>query len=97
MRPIKQAVAEGFFLVGCTQAAAEVKDCIVIAQWQRFQETFQFLKAFADFWWIGFMGFGIGLVELVENGFSITVPGIKGMVVRVGFQCFGKGLQDNTS
>ena len=30
MRPIEQAVAEGFFLIGCTQAAAEVKDSIVI-------------------------------------------------------------------
>ena len=97
MCAIEQAMAEGFFLVGCTQAAAEVKDCIVIAQWQSFQETFQFLKALADFWWIGFVGFGIGLVELVENGFSVAVPGIKGMIACVGFQCFGKGLQDNTS
>ena len=97
MRPVKQTVAEGFFLVGCTQTAAEVKDGVVIVQGQGFQETFQFLKAFADFGRIGFMGFGISLVELVENGFSIAVPGIKGMVACVGFQCFGKGLQDNTS
>ena len=65
MCPIYQAVAEGFFLVGCTKAAAEVKDGIIIVQGQGFKETFQFLKAFADFGWIGFMGFGIGLVELV--------------------------------
>ena len=97
MCPINQAVAEGFFLVGCAQAAAEVKDCIVITQGQGFQETLQFLEAVADFWRIGFVGFGIGLVELVENGFSTAVPGIKGMVVSVGFQSFGKGLQDNTS
>ena len=93
---VKQ-VAEGFFLVGCTQEAAEVKDGVVITQGQGFKETLQFLEAFADFRRIGFVGFGIGLVELVENGFSIAVPGIKGMVVRVGFQCFGKGLQDDTS
>ena len=97
MCPIEQAMAEGFFLVGCTQAATEVKDGIVIAQRQRLQETLQFLETLADFRRIGFVGFGIGLVELVENGFSIAVPGIKRMVVRVGFQCFGKGLQDNTS
>ena len=97
MRTIEQAVAEGFFLVGCTKAAAEIKDGVVIAQGQGFKETFQFLEAFADFGWIGFMGFGIGLVELVENGFSVAVPGIKGMSACVGFQCFGKGLQDNTS
>ena len=97
MRTIEQAVTEGFFLVGCTQAAAEVKDCIVITQGQGFQKTLKFFETLADFRRIGFMGFGIGLVELVENGFSITVPGIKGMVACVGFQCFGKGLQENTS
>ena len=97
MCPINQAVAEGFFLVCGTQAAAEVKDGVVIAQGQGFKETFQFLETLADFGWIGFIGFDIGLVELVENGFRIAIPGIKGMVACVGFQCFGKGLQDNTS
>ena len=97
MRSVEQTVAEGFCLVGSTQAAAEAKDGIIIAQWQGFQETLQLLEALADIRWIGFVGFGIGLVKLVENGFSITVPGIKGMAACVGFQCFGKGLQDNTS
>ena len=97
MCAIEQAVTEGFFLVSCAQAAAEDKDGIIIAQWQGFQKILQFLEALADFRWIGFVGFGIGLVELVENGFNIAVPGIKGMVACVGFQCFGKGLQDNTS
>ena len=85
MDSVEQAVAEGFFLVGCTKAATEVKDSVVIVQGQSFQKTLQFLETFADFGWIGFMGFGIGLVELVENGFSIAVPGIKGMVACVGF------------
>ena len=84
-------------MVGCTQAAAEVKDGIVIVQGQGFKETLQFFETLADFGRIGFMGFGISLVELVENCFSIAVPGIKGMVTRVSVQCFGKGLQDNTS
>ena len=97
MCPINQAVAEGFFLVGCTQAAAEIKDGIVIVQGQGFQETLQFLETIADFRWVGFVGFGIGLVELVKNSFTITIPRIKWMVACVGFQCFGKGLQDNTS
>ena len=85
MRTIKQTVAEGFFLVGSTQAAAEVKYGVVIVQGQGFQETLQFLEALADFRWVGFVGFCVGLVELIENSFSIAIPGIKGMVVRVGF------------
>ena len=97
MCAIEQAVTEGFFLVGCAQAAAEVKDGIIIAQWQGFQKILQFLEALADFWRIRFAGFGIGLVKLVENGFTIAVPNIKWMVACVSIQCFGKGLQDNTS
>ena len=85
MCAVKQTVMEGFAFVGCAQAAAEVKDCIVIAQWKRFQKTLQFLEALADFWRIRFVGFGIGLVKLVENGFSVVVSGIKGMVACVGF------------
>ena len=97
MCAIEQAMAEGFVFVGGTQAAAKVKDGIVIVQGQGFQKTLQFFETLADFRRIGFVGFGIGLIELVENGFRIIVPGIKGMAACVGFQCFGKGLQDNTS
>ena len=52
MSSVEQAVSEGFCLVSSTQAAAEVKDCIVITQGQGFQETLQFLEALADFRWI---------------------------------------------
>ena len=97
MRSINQAVAESLFLVGCTQATTEVKNGVVIVQGQGFQKTLQFFETLADFRRIGFVGFGIGLVELAQNGFTITVPGIKGMIACVGFLCFGKGLQDNTS
>ena len=83
--------------IGGAETAAEVKDGIVIAQWQGRQETLQFLEAFGDFGWIGVVGFCIGLVELIENGFSVTVFSIKRMIACVGFQCFGKGLQYNTS
>ena len=82
---------EGFPLVGGAEAAAEIKDGIVIVQGQGFQETLQFLETLADFRWIGFMGFAIGLVELIQNGFAIAAPGVKGMVARIGFQCFGNG------
>ena len=82
---------EGFFLVGGAEVAAQVKDGVVIIQRQGFQKSFQFFKAIADFWWIGFVGFAIGLVELIQNGFAITAPRVKGMVVRIGFQRFGNG------
>ena len=82
---------EGLMLVGGAEAAAEGKDGVVIVQGQGFQKRLQFFEAVTDFRWIGFMGFAIGLVELIQNGFAIAAPGIKGMVVRIGFQCFGNG------
>ena len=82
---------EGFALVGGAEAAAEVKDGVVIVQGQGLQETLQFFETLADFWRIGFMGFAIGLVELIQNGFTIAAPRVKGMVARIGFQCFGNG------
>ena len=82
---------EGFALVGGAEAAAEVKDGVVIVQRQGFQKRLQFFETLADFRWIGFVGFAIGLVELIQNGFAIAASGIKGMVVRIGFQCFGNG------
>ena len=88
---------EGFVLVGGAEAAAQVKDCVVIVQGQGFQKRFQFFETVSNFWRIGFVGFAIGLVELIQNGFAIAAPRVKGMVVRIGFQCFGKGLQENTS
>lgn len=91
MCAVLETVKESFVFVGCTQAAAEVKDGIVVVQGQRFQEALQLLETFADFRRVGFVGFCVSLVELVENSFSIAVSGIKGIVACVGFQCFDKG------
>ena len=88
---------EAFAFVGCAQATTEVKNGVVIVQGQGFQKRLQFCETVSNFRRVGFVGFAIGLVELIQNGFGIAVPGIKGMVARVSIQCFGKGLQDNTS
>ena len=77
--------------------AAEMEDGIVIAQVQGIQIVLKLPEPLTDFRRIRFVGFGVGLVDLVENGFCIAVPRIKGMIAQVGSQCFGNGLQDNTS
>lgn len=97
MCAIQQAVAESFFLVGGAQMAAEMEDGVVIAQVQGIQIVFKLPEPLTDFRRIGFVGFGIGLVELVEYSLRIAVPWIKGMAAHVGSQCFGNGLQNNTS
>ena len=97
MRPVLQAIMEGFALVGGAEAAAQVKNGVVIVQGQGFQKRLQFFETVPNFRRVGFMGLAIDLVELIENGFSVAVPRVKRMVACVGFQCFGKGLHDNTS
>ena len=82
---------EGIVLVGGAEAAAQVKDGVVIFQGQGFQKRLQFFETITDFRRIGFMGFAIGLVELIQYGFSIAALRVKGMVVRIDFQCFGNG------
>lgn len=52
-----QTVEECFILVCGTEAAAEVKDGIIIFQWQMPQQVIQFTEAVTDIRWVGFMGF----------------------------------------
>ena len=82
---------EGFSLVGCAEAAAQIKNGVVIFQGQEFQKRLQFFETVTNFRRVGFVGFAIGLVELIQNGFSVAAPRVKGMVARIGFQCFGNG------
>lgn len=44
-------------LVCGTEAAAGVKDGIIIFQWQISQQVIQFTEAITDIRWVGFMGF----------------------------------------
>ena len=44
-------------LVCGTEAAAEVKDGIIIFQWQISQQVTQFTEVITDIRWVGFMGF----------------------------------------
>ena len=52
-----QTVEECFMLVCGTEAAAEVKDGIIIFQWQISQQVTQFTEVITDIRWVGFMGF----------------------------------------
>ena len=52
-------------LVCGTEAAAEVKDGIIIFQWQMPQQVIQFTEAITDIRWGGFMGYLIDFLLLV--------------------------------
>ena len=78
--------------IGSTEAATEVKDGIIIFQWQMSQQVIQFTEAIPDIRWVGFIGFLIGLVQLVQDGFAVAVAGIKGLRFDVGFQLLGNAI-----
>ena len=59
------------------EAAAEVKDGIIIFQWQISQQVIQFPEAIPDVRRVGFMGFLVCPEDLVQDSFAIRVSGIE--------------------
>jgi len=76
-------------LIGSAKAAAEVKDGIVISQGQFLQQFSQILETGTDFRWVIFMGFLIGLVELIQDGLAVAVTRVKWVCFDVCFQPVG--------
>ena len=62
MRPILQAIQECLMFIGGAESATEVKDGIIIFQWQMSQQVIKFTKVIPDIRWVRFMGFLIDLV-----------------------------------
>ena len=58
----------------------------VVFQREGAEELFQFFETVADFRRIGFVRFCVGLVELIQDCFAITVAGIKGVSIYVRLQ-----------
>ena len=79
MESILNTVDEGFTIISTAETATEVKDCVVIFQREVTEILFQFLKTITDFCWVAFVGLCVGLVKLIQHGFTITVPRVKGM------------------
>ena len=71
--------------MGCTELATEVPNGIVIIQGQAAHEGVQFLEAVADLRRVGFVGLGVGLVELIQDGHAFTVTRIEGVGLYVVF------------
>ena len=83
--------------IGGAELTTEVPDGIVIIQGQAAQEVIQFFEAVADLRWIGFVGFGVGLIHLIQDGVTITIAGIEWVGLYVGFQPLGDVIHGGTS
>ena len=71
--------------VGSAELATKVPYGIVIIQGQAAQEGIQFLESVTDLRWVRLVGFCIGLVELIQDGFAFTVARIEWVGLYVGF------------
>ena len=97
MCSVLQAVTKGFSFICTAQTAAEIKNRIIICQRQYTQKLFQLLKPVADFRRITLVGFGIGLVQLIQNRLTITVTHVTRMVFDVSIQAVSKILHFSAS
>ena len=60
---------EGRIVVGHKEDGKPIyRSVFAKTQKELMEKLHRSIETFADFGWIGFVGFGIGLVKLVENG-----------------------------
>ena len=84
-------------LIGGAELATEVPHGIVIVQGQAAHEGIQFFESVTDLRWVGFVGFCVGLVELIQDGVTVAVTGIEWVGLYVGFQSLGDVIHGGTS
>ena len=97
MRPILQTIEEGFVFIGGAELTTEVPDGIVIIQGQVAHEGIQFLETISDLGRVRLVRLGVGLVQLVQDGATVTVAGIEWVGLYVGFQPLGNVIHGGTS
>ena len=83
IRTVLQAITKSFALIGDAKAAAEVENSVVIIQRKLAEELFQFFETIANLRRIGFVGFCISLVKLIQNGFAAAITAVKGVRIYV--------------
>ena len=97
MRSILETIDKCFMFIGGAELTTEVPHGIVIIQGQVAHEGIQFLESISDLRRVGFVGLGVGLVQLVQDGFAITIAGVEWVGLYVGFQPLGDVIHGGTS
>ena len=83
--------------IGGAELTTEVPHGIVIIQGQAAQEVIQFFESITNLLWVGFVGLGVSLVQLIQDGVTITIAGIEWVGLYVGFQSLGDVIHGGTS
>ena len=76
MSAVLKTIEESFARIRCAELAAQVPNRITVCQWKMLQKCVQLFESVADFQRIRFMGYCVGLVHLVQDGFTIAVTEI---------------------
>ena len=97
MRSILETIDKCFMFIGGAELTTEVPHGIVIVQGQAAHEGIQFFESVTDLRWVGFVGFCVGLVELIQDGVTVAVTGIEWVGLYVGFQSLGDVIHGGTS
>ena len=97
MCTILETIYKCFMFIGGAELTTEVPDGIVIIQGQAAHEGIQFLETISDLGRVRFVGLSVSLVQLVQDGATVTVAGIEGMGLYVGFQPLGDVIHGGTS
>ena len=59
------------------EAAAEVEHCVIIIQRQRTEKVLQLFEPLPNLRWARFVGFRVGLIDLVQDGFALAGAAVK--------------------
>ena len=77
--------------------AAEGENGVVIIQGKGTEELLQIPEAVLNLRWIRLVGFGVGLVKLIQDSGTFLVTGIQGMGLNIGSKALQKLFHSGTS
>jgi hypothetical protein len=97
LRTVLRPIYKGLAFVVIAQPAAEGEYGVVIVQGEGTEEFFQFLEPVLNLRWIRLVGFGIGLIKLIQDGGTFLVTGIQGMGLKIGSKALQKLFHSGTS
>ena len=97
MRTVLCPVDKRLAFIVIAQPAAEGENGVVIIQGKGTEELLQIPEAVLNLRWIGLVGFGIGLVKLVQDGRVVLVTGVQGMSLNIGSKALQKLFHSGTS
>jgi hypothetical protein len=97
MRTVLHSIHKGFAFIVIAQPAAEGENGVVVIQGEGREKLFQFPEPILNLRRVGLVGFGIGLVKLIQDGGTFLVTGVQGMGLNIGSKALQELFHSGTS